>query len=362
MLRRSSICFGSVALSGLMAENSFAGLSASHGMPRPHFRPRAKNVIFCYMSGGVSHLDSFDPKPLLAKKAGEPMPVPVHKTMFDNNGNIFPSPWEFKRYGECGMPVSDIFSHMGSCADDLAVIRSMTSSVNEHAQGNYFFHTGFPFLGHPSAGAWASYGLGTENQDLPGFIVLQSGGAIAPHGGVGVFSNGFLPAQHQASIIQADGTPALLNVSPSESDQLQRSRLNFVRGIDEGYLEGLGRDEEVEAAVRNYETAYRMQSVIPELCDLKGESAATRKLYGMDSPDAQKAAYAKQCLLARRLVEKGVRFGGAELYLEKDRRRGSGESLGSTQQIEGGTWRNGLPGRSAHRGTLEGSEGQGTAG
>ena len=305
MLRQCSTGFGLMALSGLLPQKGFAA-------PRvqgPHFPPRAKNVIFCYMSGGVSHLDSFDPKPLLKKMVGQPMPVKVERTMFNNNGSIFPSPFEFKRHGNNGIEISSMFPKIAEwCADDLTVIRSMTSKVNEHAQGNYFFHTGFPTMGYPSAGAWINYGLGSVNQNLPGFVVLQSGGAVAPHGGVGLFSSGFLPAQHQASIITADGKDAVANITPKELDRIQRGRLDFVRGMDADFLASSAQDAQVEAAVKNYETAYRMQSAVPELVDLKGESDATKKLYGLDDPHPQKAAYARQCLLARRLVERGVRF------------------------------------------------------
>ncbi len=304
MLRRVSMGFGSLALAGLAGDRAFG---AATKIEQPHFTPRAKRVIFCYMSGGVSHVDSFDPKPELARRHGQPMPVPVKPTMFDNNGNIMASPWTARPRGQSGIEMTDLFPHLAALADELAVIRSMTSKVNEHAQGNYFFHTGFPFLGHPSAGAWCSYGLGTENQNLPGFVVLQSGGAAVPHGGVGLFSNGYLPAQHQASIIRVDENPALNNIAPRESDIAQRRRLGFIRAMDGTFAASTG-DGAVEAAIRNYETAYRMQAAVPELCDLTGESEATKRLYGVDSPDKLVAGYAKQCLVARRLIERGVRF------------------------------------------------------
>ena len=306
MLSRCSNGFGLLALSGLLNAESSA---ASTGRPSPHARPKAKNVIFCYMSGGVSHIDSFDPKPLLHKLAGQPMPVNVERTQFNNNGNVFPSPFTFRNRGQSGIPVSSMFPKIGEwCADELAVVRSMTSKVNEHAQGNYFFHSGFPFIGHPSAGAWISYGLGTDNRDLPGFVVLQSGNAVPPHGGVGLFSNGFLPAQHQASIISADAREAVANIKPRETDEIQRRRLGFIREFDRDFNRNTVGDIQVEAAIRNYETAYRMQAAVPELADISGESEATKKLYGVDDSHPQKAAYGKQCLLARRLVERGVRF------------------------------------------------------
>ena len=172
MLRRSSIGFGMLALAGLMADEAYAGPARKAGslaaLP-PHFTPRVKNVIFCYMSGGVSHIDSFDPKPRLAKEAGQPMPFKTERTMFNQDGNIFPSPWEFHHYGESGIPVSDLFPHMGSVADELAVIRSMTVKFMEHAQANFYFHAGQPFTGFPSMGAWVSYGLGTEKRQPSGF-------------------------------------------------------------------------------------------------------------------------------------------------------------------------------------------------
>jgi len=260
------------------------------------------------MSGGVSHLDSFDPKPRLRDFAGQEMPVKVERTQFNNNGKVFPSPFEFRPCGQSGLPVSDIFPEIGACADDLAVIRSMTSTVNEHAQGNFLFHSGFPFLGHPSAGAWISYGLGSANENLPAYCVLQSGHAVPAHGGVGLYSSGFLPAQHQASILKADAVPAVPNIVPRQATGAQRARLDFVGRLDRRFADALAHEDQVEAAIRNFETAFRMQAAVPEVCEIKGESEAVRRLYGLDDPDPEKAAFARQALLARRLVERGVRF------------------------------------------------------
>jgi hypothetical protein len=307
MLQQCSLGFGSIALAGLLADKSYGALPGDSRIPGPNFAPRAKRVIFCYMSGGVSHVDSFDPKPELTKRHGQPMPVPVKPTMFNNNGNIMGSPWEFKKRGQSGLEISELFPHIAEHADSLAVVRSMTSKVNEHAQGNYFAHTGFAFMGHPSAGAWVSYGLGSENKDLPGFIVLQSGNATPPHGGVGVYSNGYLPGQHQASILKADGDEALPNIKPRDSDEVQRQRLAFIKGMDDRFAHEAA-EPQVEAAIRNYETAYRMQTAVPELCDIRGESEATKQLYGLDSGDPLVKAYGRQCLVARRLIERGVRF------------------------------------------------------
>jgi hypothetical protein len=304
MLRQCSLGFGSLALAGLFSEGARAALPV---VGAPHFPAKTKHVIFAYMSGGVSHVDSFDPKPELAKRHGQPMPVPVKPTMFNNNGNIMASPWEAKPRGQSGVMMTNLFPRLAEMADDLAVIRSMTSKVNEHAQGNYFFHTGFPFMGHPSAGAWVTYGLGAMNKDLPGFVVLQGGGAVPPHGGVGLFSSGYLPAENQASILRVDGDEPMPNIKPREADAAQRTRLGFIGELDAAFAKSTG-DAQVEAAIRNYETAYRMQTAVPGLLDLRGESEATKKLYGLDSPQKDKAAYAHQCLVARRLIERDVRF------------------------------------------------------
>ena len=309
MLSKSSTGFGLLALQGLVGQ--------SQVLANPHYTPRAKSVIFCYMSGGVSHVDTFDPKPKLQEMAGKPMPVKVERTQFNNNGNIFPSPFEFQKHGESGIPVSSIFPRTARMVDEMAVIRSMTSKVNEHAQGNYAIHTGFPFMGHPSAGAWVSYGLGNLNQNLPGFVVLHSGGSVPPHGGVGLYGSGYLPANSQGSVLQVDRKEPIQNIRPRESLSAQRKRLNFQNSFDREFLKESGRNSQVEAAIRNHEIAYKMQAAVPELCDLKGETDATKRLYGLDSPDDQTAAYARQCLLARRLVERGVRFVELSCLTEK---------------------------------------------
>ena len=309
MLTTCSSGFGMLALQGLLGKYQ---LSA-----KPHFTPKAKSVIFCYMSGGVSHIDTFDPKPTLKKFAGQPMPVRVERTQFNNNGNVFPSPFKFKRYGQSGIPVSSIFPKTAEMIDEIAVIRSMTSKVNEHAQGNYAIHTGFPFMGHPTAGAWINYGLGNLNQNLPGFVVLHSGGSVPPHGGVGLYGSGYLPANNQGSILQVDKDEPIINVRPKESIFSQRKRLDFHKSFDQRFLQQVGNNRHIEAAIKNHEVAYKMQAAVPELCEIQGETDATKKLYGLDSPDIQKASYAKQCLLARRLVERGVRFVELSCLTEK---------------------------------------------
>lgn len=300
MLQRSSLGFGAVALDALFGRTASAAA-------RPARRVRAKNVIFCYMSGGVSHVDSFDPKPKLRELHGQPMPVAIERTQFNNNGKVMASPFSFAQHGESGLWVSSMFPELAKVADELAVIRSMTAPFSEHAQGNFLMHTGFPFIGHPSAGAWIHYGLGSENRDLPGFVVLQSGGAVPPHGGVGLFSSGFLPAHHQGSVLVADRDPAVRNIRPALGRGAQARHLDLVRALDQRFA-GSRADRQLEASIRNYEVASRMQAAVPELCDLADEPEEVRALYGMDAQEPTKAAYARQCLLARRLVERGVRF------------------------------------------------------
>jgi hypothetical protein len=240
------------------------------------------------------------------------MPMPVARTQFNNNGTVNPSYWDYKPRGQSGIEVSELFPKLAACADDLCLVRSMTSKFSEHAQGNLFMHTGFPFIGYPSAGAWTSYGLGTDAEDLPGYIVLRAGDAGIPHGGLGNFGNGFLPATHQASVLLADSPEPLRNIRPHDGAEAQRRQLDFIGTLDRDFVQTIGADPHVETAIRNAELAWRMQSSVPSLCDISGESPATLALYGVNDPEPKKAAYARECLVARRLVERGVRF--VQLY------------------------------------------------
>jgi len=316
MLSKASTGFGMVALSALLADPAYAGPAnvsvgaTPSGGPKPtHFRPRARNVIFLFMDGGVSQVDTFDPKPRLNRENGQPFKMKVEATQFDAVGNTLASHWGFERYGESGIPVSDLFPYVGRHADDLCVIRSIRTSFPEHAQACYFVHTGNAIAGWPTMGAWASYGLGTEAADLPGFIVLN-GGAI-PLGGLANYSNGFLPAIHQGSHLYITKPGEVMrNISPLEAKTgLQRRKLDLISEGDRDFLTALGSDGEmVESAVKNYELAFAMQRSVPEVSELSRESQATRQLYGLDSDNEYTARYGRQCLLARRLVERGVRF------------------------------------------------------
>ena len=304
-LKLTSGGVSALALSRLINSGSAAPLRIRD--PR-HHRAKAKSVILLYMSGGVSHVDSFDPKPLLAKRHGEPLPMKIERTQFDANGNLMASPWSSRRYGQSGLLMTDMFPHLIAHADEIAVVRSMTARFSEHSQGNYAMHSGFPFLGYPSAGAWVNYGLGTENPNLPGYIVLQSKRAKTPHGGVSIFGNGFLPVTTQGSIFNISHEQAVPNVTRAMLHSVQRNALDFVGQLDRRFAERVAARDAIIESIHNAETAYRMQEAVPELTDLKNETQAIRKLYGVDSTNAPLAEYAKQCLIARRLVERGVRF------------------------------------------------------
>lgn len=277
-------------------------------MQSAHHVPKAKHIIFLYMDGGVSQVDSFDPKPRLDKENGEDpkKKFTVDKTQFDNVGKILKSPWKFKQYGESGIWMSELFPHIAQCVDDIAVVRSMVSNFPEHTNANYFLHTGSGLQGRPSMGAWVTYGLGSENSNLPGYVVLDGG--LTPPGGLDNFNSGFLPASYQASVLKAGPKP-LANIIPDEGHEgIQSQKLQFMKQMDASLIGKLGHTDEVESAITNYELAYKMQVSVPELTEFSTESEATKKLYGMESDDPHTRSYGAQCLMARRLVERGVRF------------------------------------------------------
>ena len=318
MLQQCASGFGALALTALAAKaspsirnpQSAARLSSpksiGNSLPIPHYPAKAKNIIFLYMDGGVSAMDSFDPKPLLTKEHGQPFKMKMEPTQFNNNGLTLGSPWKFSNHGQSGLPISTLFPHIATCADDLAVVRSMTSNFSEHTGANYFLHTGSGMQGRPSMGAWVTYGLGSESKNLPGFVVLNGG--LIPPGGPDNFNSGFLPATYQGSIFKASREP-VANILPLEKDPtLQRRKLDLVNALDADRIQTTGHDDAVDSAIANYELAFAMQSAVPELMDLSGESEATKKLYGLDAPYDKTRIYAQQCLLARRLIERGVRF------------------------------------------------------
>ncbi len=311
--------FGALAAAALFAEPA-RGAAGGDEMQRqselaargplaprpPHFAAKAQSVIFLFMDGGPSQLDTFDPKPRLDREHGQPIKVKTHPTQFNNVGNVLACPWKFRQYGESGIPVSDLFPHVAQCVDDLAIVRSMVSNFSEHTNANYFMHTGSGLQGRPSHGAWVTYGLGSECQDLPAFVVLNGG--LIPPGGMDCFNSGFLPAAYQGSVFRPSGEP-VANIAPLETaPQEQRRKLELLRTLDQSVLGRMGRHDAVEAAIANYELAFKMQAAVPELMSLGGETTATQRLYGLDDPYVPTRIFAAECLIARRLVERGVRF------------------------------------------------------
>jgi len=305
LLRQAAHGFGWLAFSALMNQQARA---ANGALPKPHFPARAKNVILLFMDGGPSQVDTFDPKPRLQAEHGQPFKMPMEATQFASYGTTFGSPFTFRQHGQSGIVISSLFPHLSRCADELCIVRSMKAEFPEHSQACYFMHSGNPLQGRPSLGAWVSYGLGTENTNLPGFVVLNGG--MVPIGGVENYSSAFLPATHQGSFFDLySGGELVTNITPADSPERQQQKLRFIRESDQRFTDSLGADAPaVDAAIRNYETAFSMQAAVPEIADPRGETELTKRLYGLDSANKFTAQYARQCLVARRLVERGVRF------------------------------------------------------
>lgn len=296
MLSRCALGFGSVAFASLLGEPAFGSRirtvqdDKNPMAPRaPHFAPKAKSVIYLYMDGGPSQVDTFDPKPRLIKDNGKPFGMQIQPTQFNNIGKTLASPWKFHRYGESGLPVSDLFSKVGEHADDLCVINSMVSEFSEHTNANYFLHTGLGLAGRPSMGAWVTYGLGSENQDLPGYVVINGG--LTPPGGLDCFASGFLPATYQGSVFRPDKLPVANIQRREQREELQRNKLDLLKTLDKGLLSRMGSQDALESSIANQELAFRMQSAVPELTELSGESEATKTMYGLDSKFAQTRVY-----------------------------------------------------------------------
>ena len=305
-LKLTSGGVSALALSSLLNQSHAAGGGPA---PKLHHAPKAKSVILLYMSGGVSHVDSFDPKPLLKELNGKPMPGKIERTQFDANGNIQAPHWETARYGESGIEITDMFPKIAGRADDLAIVRSMTAKFSEHAQGNFFMHTGFPFLGYPSAGSWVNHGCGTANPNLPGYVVLQSQRAATPPWAASASSAtpSSPPPRRGRSSTSPKTRPSRTSTRPCSRPSRRRA-LDFIGKLDRGFADRVAAKDAVVSSIENAETAYLMQEAVPELTDISGESDKTKEMYGVNSDNVHKAEYARQCLMARRLVERGVRF------------------------------------------------------
>jgi len=304
-LRNSSNGFGLLALAGLMSDRAYAGLTETVG--RPHHTPHAKHVIFLFMDGGPSHVDTFDYKPALAQYHD----TAIGETAVSNLSQSSPqrvwlrSPWNFERRGECGMWVSDLFPHVAGIADEICVVRSLVGRSALHGQQNYLLHTGRNLAQAPSLGSWINYGLGSENENLPGYAILNND--WIPNGGLENFSSAFLPASHGATQLRARGTP-VDNIVPGEPLSLQRRKLDLLRKQDEDFANAGDPSGLIESAIKNYELAFRLQTSIPDAISVADEPESVKRLYGLDSTNEFQSYYALQCLRARRLVERGVRF------------------------------------------------------
>jgi hypothetical protein len=318
-LARAGAGFGALALADLLQGTAHAAAGddsrpVTHPLRArvPHFAPRAKSVVFLFMEGGPSHIDTFDPKPALAELAGKPIPDSFRRVitaMGEFDSPILPSRRQWKQHGESGLWVSDWLPEIATCVDDIAVIRSCWANGINHSSGVCQMNTGSTLAGRPSLGAWASYGLGTENQNLPAFVVMQDNAASVINGPRN-WGGGFMPAVYQGTRLVAGSDP-IPNLHPPDgvSAAAQRGKLDFLTQLNRAHA-ATREQSELEARIASYELAFRMQAEAPEAVDLSRESAITRRLYGLDEKET--ADFGRMCLLSRRLVERGVRF--VQLY------------------------------------------------
>ena len=314
ILRRSALSFGMLGLAGMAALPTRRGAASTIEplAPRePHFPPRAKRVIFLFMHGGVSHIDTFDPKPRLDRDDGKPMPIALELAFSRNLGNLMRSPFEFRRHGESGIPVSSLFPNVAGCVDDLCVIRSMVGDGVDHGGAMLQLHTGSFTFTRPSVGSWVLYGLGTENRNLPGFVTIKP---TLWHGGAKNWGSAFLPGSYQgtpignsaASLDELRKAPIEHLANTTRTPEQQRYELEMLAEVNRLHRFDKRHDPSLEARIQSMELAFRMQMEAPEALSVEGESEATKKLYGIDEEVTRDFGW--QCLLARRLAERGVRF------------------------------------------------------
>ncbi len=313
LLQTSAVGFGGLALNALLGRETQAAQSATkvagpQAAKLPMLAARAKRIVFLFMKGGPSHVDTFDPKPLLTRDHGKPLPFDLPRVTFAKQGNLLKSPWKFNRYGESGLPVSELFPHVAKCVDDLCILRSVHGTNPAHGGALLKLHTGTDQFVRPSMGSWVVYGLGTENQNLPAFVTICP---TLAHGGVNNWGSAFLPAHCQgtpignASLAASQATVKHIRNSRLSED-LQRKQLELIASMNRQHLETVGRNQALEGRLNSFELAFRMQSQMPEVQDLSSESEAMMRLYGID--DAVTEDFGRQCLLARRFLEQDVRF------------------------------------------------------
>lgn len=293
-LRRFANGFGMLGLASLFGDQVLAA---------PHYTAKAKRVIFLFMSGGPSHVDLFDPKPKLKEMNGQPLPFEKPKLERTKTGNLFGSPYQFKKHGQCGTDVSELLPHISTCVDDLCVIRSMVADNINHNGACLQMNTGEQAFSRPSLGSWLLYGLGSENKNLPGFVVLSP---AQPAQGAPLWSSSFLPAEYQGTLISDLKKPVANLNNPRWAEPQQRAQLDWLKDFNQRHAAQRAEDARLSARIESFELAFRMQREAPEAFDLSGESEATKKLYGLDEPVTE--IYGQQCLMARRLVERGVRM------------------------------------------------------
>lgn len=302
LLQTSAVGFGQLALSSLLAE------SAAGSSPLAHHAARARRVIFMFMKGGPSQVDTFDYKPQLQKDDGKALPFAKPRVQFAPTGNLLGSPWRFRQHGESGIPVSELFPHVAQCVDDICFLNSCHGTNPAHGGAALKLHTGSDSFVRPSMGAWISYGLGTENQNLPAFVTICP---TLAHGGVNNWGSAFLPATAQGIPLGVASQPATAATvkyiaNPKWSRETQRIQLDLLQDLNRRHQEQLAHESVLEARIQSYELAFRMQTEMPQLQDLSQESAETQALYGLDEKVTEN--FARQCLMARRFAEAGVRF------------------------------------------------------
>jgi len=307
LLREVGGGFGLLALIDLLSREANAASANPLSPKAPHFPAKAKHVVFLFMNGAPSHIDTFDPKPALTKYDGQPYQGKL--VVGSNNrpvGNLMQSPFPFQKYGQSGLEISSLFPHTSKFADDLCVIRSMYTDTAAHASGCLQMNTGNVVIGKPSMGSWLSYGLGSENESLPSFVVMTDprGGPIS---GPSNWTAGYMPAAYQGTLFRSTGAPLLdLNTPAGTSERAQRDSLDLLKKLNEAHLEARPNESEMAARILSYELAYKMQTSAADVVDLGKESEQTREMYGMN--DKRTADFGRKCLITRRLLEKGVRF------------------------------------------------------
>jgi hypothetical protein len=308
LLARAGAGLGGLALSWLLRgtpARAAAPARVYDTVPKPpHFAAKARNVILLFMGGGPSHMDLFDPKPLLAKMDGQTIPFGVEQRGLNNGAKIMGSPFRFARHGQCGHEISELLPHLAGVADDLAIVRSGVSTRIDHGEAELLLHTGRPIRGFPSMGSWITYGLGAENANLPAYIAL---GGKSPNDRVlPITSAGCLPSLYQGTPMNTDGAAPFYYLAPPAGAAPSADFLRLTQAYNRRHREGRAEVTQLDARIQNYELAARMQVEAMRQLDLAGESDATRRLYGLDDPVTED--FGRRCLLARRLVESGVRF------------------------------------------------------